>query len=284
MKKLILTTLLSLFSISLFSQESYLKVLSPDGNYTIENDISYRSDGNAYARERCKLDIYYCPDSVSAKKNMPVVVWFHGGGLTSGKKEIPTQLQRYGLVVVAVNYRLLPKAELPEVIDDAAAAVAWTFKNIYKYGGSSDRIFVAGHSAGGYLTNMVGLDKKWLQKYGIDANLIAGLIPFSGQVITHFAYRKMKGMKETQPLIDEFAPLFWIRPDAPLLVIISGDRNKELYGRYEETAYFWRMMKLVGHNKSYLYEIQGFDHGSMAAPAFHILKQFIFPERYIIEH
>jgi acetyl esterase/lipase len=179
------------------------------------------------------------------------------------------------MAVVAVNYRLLPKAQLTDCIDDAAAAVAWTFNEIGKYGGDTQQIFVAGHSAGGYLATLIGLDKKWLGNYGIDADQIAGLIPFSGQAITHYAHRQSKGLKDTQPTIDEFAPLYYVRADAPPLIIVSGDREMEMLGRYEENAYFWRMMKVVGHKDVYLYELDGYNHGAMADPAFHILKNHI---------
>ena len=75
--------------------------------------------------------------------------------------------------------------------------------------------------------------------------------------------------------MDKLAPLYHVRPDAPPLVLITGDRDLELLGRYEENAYLWRMMQVAGHEKSYLYEVQGFDHGGMAAPAFSILLDFI---------
>jgi acetyl esterase/lipase len=244
----------------------------------VVEDLPYRPAGeqpagkeDAYAAERCKLDVYYPANATGC----PVVVWFHGGGLTGGSKFIPDRLKNSGLVVLAANYRLLPRATLAECIDDAAAAVAWTFREAAKYGGDPDKIFVSGHSAGGYLTNMIGLDRRWLAAHGVEANDIAALVPFSGQAITHYAYRELNGLKSTQPTIDEFAPLFWVRADAPPLVIISGDRDMELYGRYEETAYLWRMMKLAGHTESYLYELDGYDHGAMAEPAFHILKDHI---------
>ena len=54
---------------------------------------------------------------------------------------------------------------------------------------------------------------------------------------------------------------------------VTGDRELELYGRYEENAYFVRMMKLHGQSDIKLYEIGGYDHGSMARPAFHILLE-----------
>lgn len=239
--------------------------------YQQVNDISYAVSDNPYAQERCKLDVYY-PEN---KKDAPVVVWFHGGGIEGGNKHIDSELKNSGLVVVAANYRLLPKATIDECLDDAAAAVAWTFKNVEKYNGSKRKIFVAGHSAGGYLLDIIGLEKKWLAKYGVDADSIAALVPFSGQCVTHYNIRKQQGIGPLQATIDKYAPLTHIRPDAPPMVIISGDRELELYGRYEEQAYFWRMLKLVGHKDVTLYEMQGYDHGEMPHPAYHVLKNQI---------
>ena len=81
------------------------------------------------------------------EKERPVVVWFHGGGLSGGEKFIPNELKNCDMVVVAVNYRLLPKASLQDCIEDAAASVAWTFGQIGKYGGDPRKIYVSGHSA-----------------------------------------------------------------------------------------------------------------------------------------
>ena len=238
--------------------------------YAMVRDINY-SDVDDYARERCMLDVYY-PTQID---ECAVVVWFHGGGLTGGNRFVPSELTERGVVVVAVNYRLMPRAEIGACIEDAASAVAWTFRNIERYGGSSEKIIVAGHSAGGYLTSMVGLDRRWLAHHDIDADRIAALVPFSGQVITHFACRQVCGMSELQPLIDEYAPLYHVRADAAPYIIITGDRERELYGRYEENAYMWRMMRLVGHPHAEIYELDGFDHGAMCSPAHHILLEVI---------
>jgi hypothetical protein len=239
--------------------------------YSLKENISYRTADeekqDEYIAERCKLDIYYPAD----KKDYTTVVWFHGGGITGGNKHIPEKLMKQGIAVVAVNYRLSPRAKCPAYIEDAAAAVAWTFKNIEKYGGNPKKIVVSGHSAGGYLASMVGLDKKWLAKYEIDANQIAMLVPFSGHCITHMTIRKERGIPDTQPVVDEFAPLYHVRADAPPLILISGDREREMLGRYEENAYMMRMMKVAGHTKTKPYELDSFDHGGMASPAYEIL-------------
>jgi acetyl esterase/lipase len=239
--------------------------------YQLKENISYRSgELTPYQSERCKIDLYH-----PSKKGFATVVWFHGGGLKAGKKEIPKELLEQGLAVVAVNYRLSPKVKVKDCIEDAAAAVAWVLKNIEKFGGHAHKVFVSGHSAGGYLTSMVGLDKSYLGKYKVDANSIAGLIPFSGHAITHFTRRKEMGISGKQALIDDMAPLFHIRKDAPPYIIITGDRELEMLGRYEENAYMMRMMKVNGHKETYLYEIDGHGHGPMVKPAFHILLKYV---------
>lgn len=239
--------------------------------YSTEYDISYSSKTDKYSSERLKLDVHHNDDG----KELPVIVWFHGGGLTGGNKFIPSELSDLGYVIVAPNYRLIPQVSVEECIDDAAEAVAWTFQNIEKYGGDPKKIFVAGHSAGGFLTSMIGLEKKWLDKYGVDADSIAALVPYSGQVITHFSDRKSKGIGELTPYVDQHAPLFHVRNDCPPYIIITGDAEQELYGRYEENLYMWRMMKLSGHPDVKIYKLDGYNHGDMANPAHHILKQEI---------
>ena len=120
--------------------------------------------------------------------------FFHGGGLRAGNKNIPQFLKEKNIAVVAPNYRLSPKVKAPKYIEDAAASVAWVFNNIEKYGGDKNLIFVSGNSAGGYLTSLIGLDKKYLAKHNIDANDIAGLIPVTGHAITHFTVRDEMGI------------------------------------------------------------------------------------------
>ncbi|MDD2799778.1 MAG: alpha/beta hydrolase [Bacteroidales bacterium] len=247
--------LLLFFYITLFpiKGEEYLQ----KSNITYYPDSACRQD--EYIKSRCVLDVYY-PTKI---KKFATIIWFHGGGLSAGQKEIPERLKNQGFCVIGVNYRLTPKVKAEKCIEDAAEAIAWTFKNIESMGGDAAKIFVSGHSAGGYLTLMTGLDKRWLKVYGIDANKIAGLIPLSGQAITHFAIRAERGIKGEQPIVDEFAPLFYVRADASPLILITGDRELELLGRYEENAYLMRMMKIAGHRSTKLYELQGYGHNMM---------------------
>lgn len=240
-------------------------------DYKTEKDILYKSENDTYSAKMCRLDVAY----EEGAQGRPVIVWFHGGGLTAGSRSIPQTLTRDGAVVVGVGYRFVTEVDLSEVIDDAAASVKWIVDNIGKYGGDISKIYLAGHSAGGYIVDMLGLDKHYLAKYGIDADKMAAIVPYSGQVITHFAQRKKGGIPELTPTIDEFAPLYFVRGDAAPFLVISGDREMELFGRYEETAYFVRMMRLNGHKDITFLELDGFDHGDMAEPAHLFLLKYI---------
>ncbi len=238
----------------------------------VEKDVHYRSDAtDAYAAERCRIDI----SRPEGAENAPVVVWFHGGGLTSGSKTLPAELLGKGYVVISANYRLMPRVPIDSCISDAAAAVAWAAENARRLGGDPRKVVVSGHSAGGYLSMMLALDKTWLAPHGIDPDSLMAVVPFSGQAITHFAHRDMHGIGNLQPTIDRYAPLYHVRRSPVPMILITGGRDIELFGRYEENAYLWRMLRLCGHPCTELYELDGFDHGAMAVPAFHILNNKI---------
>ncbi len=240
-------------------------------DYALVQEIPYRDTTDTYCQERCVLDVYY----PTQQTNVPVVVWFHGGGLVGGNKFIPDSLKNSGLVVIAANYRFMSQVPIEECIRDAAAVVKWTFDNAPTYHGDTHKIIVAGHSAGGYLTSMVGLDKRWLGPYKIDPDSLWCLAPYSGQAVTHFEYRRQQGISELQPTLNDLAPLSHLRTGIPPMLIISGDRELELYGRYEEQAYLWRMLQLNGNQQTELYELKGYNHSQMAEPAHAILKEWI---------
>jgi acetyl esterase/lipase len=231
-----------------------------DITYATEENIHYYNDevnrSDSYIKERCVLDIYHPAN----EKGYATVVWFHGGGLKNGEKGIADRLKGEGIAGVAVNYRLYPRAKAPSYLEDSAAAVAWTFKNIESFGGDPEKIFVSGSSAGGYLTAMIGLDKRWLAAHQIDANDIAGLIPLAGQMFTHFTIREERGIPNTQVIVDDLAPISHIRKDAPPILLVTGDRDLEMLGRYEENAYFYRMLKVIDHPDVRLLELGGYGH------------------------
>lgn len=235
--------------------------------------ILYREEPglDAYAQARCRLEL----EAPEGRSGFATVVFFHGGGLTDGQPVIPEAWRNQGFAVVAAGYRLSPQVQAPTYIEDAAAAVAWVYRNIERHGGSRRRIFLCGASAGGYLALLIGLDRRWLAAAGVEANELAGLISLTGQTITHFTVRGERGLPAHQPVVDELAPLFHVRPDAPPVLLVTGDRELELFGRYEESAYFRRLMLVAGHTATELYELPGVDHGGVEAKATPHLLQFV---------
>ena len=76
--------------IFLFFQSVFCVAQNEDEKYNLLPNLSYigSNETDCYAVSRCKLDLYYPCN----KNNYPTVIWFHGGGLTSGEKYIPCLL------------------------------------------------------------------------------------------------------------------------------------------------------------------------------------------------
>jgi acetyl esterase len=102
----------------------------------------------------------YWPRAIES--SLPVFVWLHGGGHVVGSLESYDPLCRMfcndaDCIVVAVDYRLAPEHKFPAGVDDALAALAWTFAHAASFGGDAQRIAVGGDSAGGNLAAVCAL-------------------------------------------------------------------------------------------------------------------------------
>lgn len=232
---------------------------------SVLSDIPYKSDPKTdYEQTRCKLDLYL----PKGQKNFPTIVWFHGGGLQNGGKDgkhdvpVATRFAADGIAVASVNYRLSPQAKFPAYIDDAAAAVAYIRKKIAQHGGDEQLVFVSGHSAGGYLTSMVGMDASYLKAYGTAPQDLAGYIPIAGQMITHSTVRGERGIPRTQPIIDAAAPAYHVTKDRPPFLCIVG--SEDLPARAEENRYFVAAMQAAGHKNITYLEVEGRNHATIA--------------------
>jgi len=249
----------------------------------VHNDITYKSGSlTEYEQTRCQLDLHL-PNKTN---QFATVVWFHGGSIKSGDKagEIATglagRLNQHGIAVASVNYRLSPKVSFPAYLDDAAAAVGWVLQNINRFGGATNAVFVSGHSAGGYLAAMIGMDERFPRQYGFSPMNLAGVIPVAGQMITHSTVREERGIARSTPMIDPAAPSFHVRSNTPPFLNIVADAD--LPARLEENTYFVAAMKAAGNASVSFRKIPNRDHGSVAArisnendPALQAIIEFI---------
>lgn len=122
--------------------------------------------------EDCLYLNVWSPTAAIAKEKLPVIVWIHGGGFTSGGGSCPIYdgegMARKGVVFVTINYRLgvfgfLAHPELSResghnasgnyALLDMIAALQWVQQNIAAFGGDPNRVTIAGQSAGSFAVN-----------------------------------------------------------------------------------------------------------------------------------
>src|SRR5688572_31990621 len=137
-------------------------------------DIAYGDQ----ARQKLDLTV---PGDV---RGFPTVLFIHGGAWKSGDRSLYGALGRRfaeaGVGLAATSYRLSPEVKHPEHAKDVARAFAWLHANIEKHGGSAERLYVMGHSAGGHLAALLALDPAFLDDLKVPRGAIKGAIPMSG--------------------------------------------------------------------------------------------------------
>ena len=141
-----------------------------------KSDIPYAKTGH----ERQTLDVF----SSGKGKNLPVVVWIHGGGWVVGDKVDvaikPKAFVAKGYVFVSVNYRMLWDVDMDTIIRDVAKSVRWVHDHIADYGGDPKQLLIMGHSAGAQLAALICTDESYLKAEGLSFAIIKGCVPVDG--------------------------------------------------------------------------------------------------------
>lgn len=225
-------------------------------------DVDYIA-GTDYAEDRDKLDVFMPEGAAGA----PVVVFFHGGALQQGDKSYGEVLVRRfvpeGVGVVSANYRLSPGVMHPAHIQDAAAAFAWVVKNIARYGGDPERVYVSGHSAGAYLATLMALDPAHLASHGLGLDAIRGTI-----AISPFLYVEETAKERPKTVWGE-DPDAWmnasvtphIAPGKGPMLLIYADGDADWRRRQNDT--FGKAMRAVGNSDILVKEVSNRDHGTL---------------------
>lgn len=224
--------------------------------------------------ERNTLDIYLPKDQDQA----PLLIYFYGGGLEGGCRQDVRALGEYlsarGVAVAAPDYRIYPEARFPEYIQDAARASAFLIR---RPEWKNRRIFIGGHSAGAYLSAMLWADKRYLAQEGLDADGIGGYLLFSPQPTTHFNVLRERGEDVRKVVVDEAAPLYFVRESGAPLFLAVAERDME--NREQQNRLLVSTLKHFGYKgEVYFRYLKGHDHGSYIVPAFEGDVPELFPE------
>ena len=130
----------------------------------------------------------------SPKPDGRVLLFWHGGGWTSGYKEwmsfMAPAFTAAGVTFVTAGYRLAPTHVFPSALLDCVAAVKWVIEHVGAHGGDSNRLFIGGHSAGGHYAALLAARAGESARLGLPKGLIRGCLPLSGV----FDFRPRSGL------------------------------------------------------------------------------------------
>lgn len=184
--------------------------------------------GHAYAAGAFHQADIYRPNAPGPH---PVVVFLYGGGWRSGSKEdvayVGAAFARRGFVTVIPDYRHVPAAGLPDILDDNAAAVAWTLRHATEFAGDPHRVVVVGHSSGAWAAAMLGLDAAWLARAGTSPDALAGVVglsgPYSVDALTDPRDRQVFAGSDRalQPINHATGP-------HPAMLLLTGDADRDV--------------------------------------------------------
>lgn len=124
------------------------------------------------------LDYFPAPTNAA-----PILAFIHGGywqALDKGDFSYlaPAWIER-GISFASINYPLAPDATMPEIVESCRRAILWLRHNAETLGADRDRLFVAGHSAGGHLAALL-LATDWAGRGALLADLVKGACSVSG--------------------------------------------------------------------------------------------------------
>jgi acetyl esterase/lipase len=171
----------------------------------------------------------------------PLVIFVHGGGWRTGDKRNATgtakvgHFREAGYAFASINYRLVPQGTVEQQAQDIADAVAHLSAQAGKLGFDKRRIVLMGHSAGAHLVALVGTDMRYLEKAGLKADAVRGIVALDGAAYDVAAQKTATGPYMRRIYDNAFGgdparqralspTLHADRPNAPAFLILHVDR------------------------------------------------------------
>ncbi len=215
-----------------------------------------------YGSEECqRLDIYL-PKEAS---NAPVLIDIHGGGWCTGSKNaraIPAKtVTEHGAIWVTIDYGFAPTYTIDQIIDHVRTAISWVYKNINRYGGDQERMFITGNSAGAHLA-ATALMTGWHEAYRVPQDVIQGAFCISGvydmESMMYAGIESREILKLTLQGAKRVSPLYHLpnKSDRPIVLIYG---QKEPFGYQLEANVYAEALQAAG-NKVEVVEVKGKDH------------------------
>lgn len=189
----------------------------------------------AYAADNLdahRLDFYLPPNRASA----PIVVFVHGGAFMRGDRSdyavVGEQFARQGLATAVVSYRNFPQADADGATADVAMAVAWVLRHATDYGLSAKNVFLAGHSAGGQIVALLGVDAAYLERDGFSPGTLRGVVAVAGAYDVRDLSDESKFQKidarifgATPEQRGAVSPSLYVRAGAPPTIAVCGTED-----------------------------------------------------------
>jgi acetyl esterase/lipase len=245
------------------------------------SDIAYVKGGH----ERQVLDLFL-PENA---KNLPLVVWVHGGGWQNGSKDrtpaIPLLSKGYALA--SINYRLSSHAVFPAQIEDCKAAIRWLRAHAKEHGYDASRIAAWGSSAGGHLVAMLGVTGE-VKEFDTGENLhessrVQAVVDYFGptELLMMGKQSKVTGpvdhdapnspearliggsLQENEAKARRASPITYVSKDDAPMLIVHGDADLVVPLAQSET--FLAALRKSGVDAS-LYVVTGGGHGGFRDP------------------
>ena len=197
-------------------------------------DVSYVKESvDITSATSPKLNVFVPRNSKS--KQLPVLIFVHGGNWNSGRKGTYDLLGRNfaskGVITVIPDYTLSPNANYDTMAQQVARAIEWTKNNIGQYNGNPNAIYVTGHSAGGHLVALAVMNPK----YEIDPSSVSGIIlnDAAGLDIKNYLEENPPTAKNDYTATwtskpakwKDASPIYFLNKNTPPFLIYVGDKT-----------------------------------------------------------
>jgi acetyl esterase/lipase len=232
-----------------------------------------------------KLDVYRRRDLTTPQ---PTLVFFHGGGWVGGTKEASSMAilpwLEMGWNVVNVEYRMARVALAPAAVEDALCALRFITgqQQIKTFGIDTNRIVVAGESAGGHLALAAGMIPQTAGFTNICSGggfagfenavpKVAAVINWygitdvvemiSGPGARSYAAQWIGSSKDRDDVARSVSPLAYVRADLPPILTIQGDKDPIV--PYSQNVRLHEALRKAGAPNE-LFTIPGGGHGGFS--------------------